>query len=139
MKTVFSSVIIFIAMLQNISSHPVAYLPMPTQGGWQLIGATEARFSIDHDVILVNGPFNNFRRIKFKVTGAPLHMVKLVVTYGNGAPDNIETLFLIPKGAESRVIDLRGIGERKVRRIDFWYDTSGITRGSAHVVMFGMK
>jgi len=32
----------------------------------------------------------------------------------------------IPRGGESRVIDLRGVGKRCIRRIDFWYDTKGL-------------
>jgi hypothetical protein len=37
------------------------------------------------------------------------------------------------------VIDLRGVGQRSIRRIDFWYDTRGIARGKADVTVFGMK
>ena len=42
-------------------------------------------------------------------------------------------------GGESRVIDLRGVGQRSLRRIDFWYDTKGVGRGTADVTVFGMK
>jgi hypothetical protein len=45
----------------------------------------------------------------------------------------------IPQGGESRAIDLRGIGKRSVRRIDFWYDTKGFLKGKADVTVFGMK
>lgn len=108
-------------------------------GSWRIIGTTQARFTADHDGILVQGPFNDFRRIKIKVTGAPLNMLRMIVTYGNGAPDNIETRFLIPEGGESRIIDLRGAGKRLIRRIDFWYDTRGVLRGRANVTVVGMK
>jgi len=43
------------------------------------------------------------------------------------------------QGGESRAIDLRGIGKRSVRRIDFWYDTKGFLKGKADVTVFGMK
>ena len=108
-------------------------------GSWRVLGTTQARFTADHDGIVVQGPYNDFRRVKFKVTNASLRMVKMVVTYADGAPDNIETLFDIPQGGESRIIDLRGAGERKIRRIDFWYDTRGVVRGKADVTVFGMK
>jgi hypothetical protein len=45
----------------------------------------------------------------------------------------------IPKGGESRAIDLRGIGKRSVRKIEFWYETKGILNGRADVTIFGMK
>ncbi len=108
-------------------------------GSWRVIGTTQARFTADHDFIEVVGPFDNFRRVKFKVTDAPLRMVRMKITYADGAPDEIPTAFDIPQGGESRIIDLRGVGERRIRRIDFWYDTRGVLRGRANVTIFGIK
>ena len=108
-------------------------------GQWRLIGQTHADHGADHDSIVVKGPFDNFRKIKFKVTDAPLNMQHMVVTYDNGQPDKIDIRQNIPQGGESRAIDLRGIGKRSVRRIDFWYDTKGFLKGKADVTVFGMK
>jgi len=108
-------------------------------GEWRLIGQTHADHAADHDSIIVKGPFDNFRKIKFKVTDAPLNMQRMVVTYDNGQPDNIDIRQNIAQGGESRAIDLRGIGKRSVRRIDFWYDTKGFLKGKADVTVFGMK
>ena len=88
---------------------------------------------------MVAGPFNDFRRIKLKVTGAPLNLQRLVITYENGAPEEIAVRSNIPEGGESRQIDLAGAGKRRIRRIDFWYDTKGFLKGKAHVTVFGMK
>ena len=129
----------------------VAFLSAPVQaqktvqpkggspGEWRLIGQTHADHAADHDSIIVKGPFDNFRKIKFKVTDAPLNMQHMVVTYDNGQPDKIDVRQNIPQGGESRAIDLRGIGKRSVRRIDFWYDTKGFLKGKADVTVFGMK
>jgi hypothetical protein len=108
-------------------------------GEWRLIGQTHADHAADHDTIIVKGPFDNFRKIKFKVTDAPLNMQHMVVTYDNGAPDKIDVRQNIPQGGESRVIDLRGVGKRSIRKIDFWYDTKGFLKGKADVTVFGMK
>ncbi len=108
-------------------------------GSWVMIGTTHASHSADHDGIVVEGPFDNFRRIKFKVTDAPLNMQHMVVTYDNGQPDKIDVRQNIPQGGESRVIDLKGVGTRSIRRIDFWYDTKGSGKGKADVTVFGMK
>ena len=114
--------------------------PKPGAAGtWRLIGQTHADHAQDHDTIIVKGPYDNFRKIKFKVTDAPLNMQRMVVTYDNGAPDNIEIRQNIPQGGESRVIDLRGVGKRSLRRIDFWYDTKGFLKGKADVTVFGIK
>ncbi|WP_295443838.1 hypothetical protein [uncultured Thiodictyon sp.] len=113
--------------------HPAAGGP----GDWRLIGTTHADHTADHDTIRVPGPFDNFSRIKFKVTDAPLNMQHMVVTYDNGAPDRIEVRQNIPKGGESRTIDLKGVGKRSIRKIDFWYDTKGWLSGKADVTLFG--
>ena len=108
-------------------------------GSWRLIGQVHAAHTVDHDTIIVRGPYDNFRRIKFKVTDAPLNLHRLVVTYDNGAPDRIDMRQNIRQGGESRVIDLRGAGKRSLRKIEFWYDTKGLLRGKADVTVFGMK
>jgi hypothetical protein len=108
-------------------------------GSWRLIGQTHADHSNDHDTIVVKGPFDNFRKIKFKVTDAGLNLQHMVVTYDNGQPDKIDVRQNIPQGGESRVIDLKGVGQRSLRRVDFWYDTKGFLKGKADVTLFGMK
>jgi hypothetical protein len=112
--------------------------PAPA-GSWVLIGQTHANHTADHDTIVVRGPFDNFRKIKFKVTDAPLTMRYMLVVYDNGEPDRIDVRQNIKKGGESRVIDLRGVGTRSIRRIDFWYDTKGLLNGKADVTLFGKK
>jgi len=138
------AIAVAIAVLALICSAPICAQVVSTPrrgpaGAWRIIGTTEAGFQADHDGILVRGPFDDFRRIKFKVTGAPLNLQRLVVTYGSGAPDRIDVRHKIPEGGESRQIDLPGTGRRRIRRIDFWYDTKGLLKGRAHVTVFGMK
>ncbi len=108
-------------------------------GSWRLIGQVHASHGNDHDTIVVKGPYDNFRKIKFKVTDAPLNLTALRVTYDNGAPDRIDVRDQIPQGGESRAIDLRGVGKRSLRKIEFWYDTRGWGKGKADVTVFGMK
>jgi hypothetical protein len=120
---------------QKVVSKPRAGAP----GTWRLIGTTQADFKADHDAIVVAGPFDDFRKVKFKVTDAPLNLMRMVVTYDNGMPDNIEVRENIPQGGESRAIDLKGTGKRSIRKIEFWYDTKGILKGRANITVFGMK
>jgi hypothetical protein len=108
-------------------------------GEWRLIGTTHASHIADHDGLIVNGPFDNFRKIKFKVTDEPLELQRLVVTYDNGEPDKLDVRQKIRKGGESRAIDLKGVGKRSIRRIDFWHETKGLLNGQADVTVFGMK
>jgi hypothetical protein len=108
-------------------------------GTWRLLGTVRARLVADHDQIIVAGPYDYFRRIKFKVTGAPLNIERMIVTYDDGGlPEKIDIRFNIPEGGESRIIDLRG-GKRKIRTVEFWYKTSGILNGRANLTLFGIK
>ena len=107
-------------------------------GSWRVIGTIQAKHDADRDVIIVKGPNDNFRRIKFKVTDAPLKIHRLLVVYDNGEPDRIEVREQIPQGGESRVIDLAGVGKRSIRKIEFWYETKGSGKGKADVTVFGM-
>lgn len=121
-------------------SQTVVSAPRPgTPGEWRYLGTVNARFTADHDAIVVQGPYDFFRRIKFKVTSAPINLIRLIVTYNDGGlPENIDTRFSIAAGGESRVIDLRG-NRRKIRTIEFWYDTKGVLQGRANVSVFGQK
>ncbi len=133
------TLIVAAAVAQSAAQDRVVHPHAGPAGSWRLLGQTTANFTADHDVIVVRGPFDNFRRIKFKVTDAPLHLTRLIVTYDNGEPDRLDVRERIEQGGESRAIDLRGVGQRSLRKIEFWYDTAGITRGRAKVTVFGMK
>lgn len=141
MKHVFLKSILLLGILlvgQQSFAQRVSQPRAGVTGSWRLLGTVSARHTADHDVIVVKGPYDYFRRLKFKVNDASLNIVRMVVTYDGGAPENIETRFTIPQGGESRVIDLKG-GQRKLRTIEFWYDTKGILNGKADVTVFGMK
>jgi hypothetical protein len=108
-------------------------------GSWRILGHTQANHSADHDIIIIKGPFDYFRRLKFKVTDAPLQMRRMLVRYDDGGgPEDIDIRYNIPQGGESRVIDLKG-GKRKLKSIEFWYDTKGFLRGKANVTLLGIK
>lgn len=143
-NTLFKSLAVFAVGLLTLLglSANAQKISQPKAGGpgdWRLIGTTHADHGADHDVIIVQGPFDNFRKIKFKVTDAPLQIRRLVVTYDNGVPDKLEVREDISKGGESRAIDLRGVGKRSLRKIEFWYETKGFLKGKADVTVFGMK
>jgi hypothetical protein len=70
----------------------------------------------------VTGRNDDFRKLIFRVSNAPLNMHRVIVTYDSGAPYQLEIKQSIPKGGEMREIDLNG-GKRSLRTIEFWYDT----------------
>ena len=123
----------------SVSAQKVVRPRAGVAGSWRVLGVTHAKHTADHDVIVVSGPYDYFRKLKFKVTGSPLNMRRMIVRFDDGrAPENIDVRYNIPKGGESRIIDLRG-GKRKIKSVEFWYDTKGFLNGKADVTLFGMK
>lgn len=141
MKSVFFKCILLLSLVfvgQQVFSQKTSRPRGGAPGSWRLLGTVSASHSADHDAIFVKGPHDYFRKLKFKVTDAPVNIHRMVVTYDGGAPENINIRFIIPKNGESRVLDLRG-GSRKLRSVEFWYDTKGILNGKADLTLFGMK
>jgi len=137
-KTVLFALLL-IGTLQYAQAQQVSQPKPGTKGSWRLLGTVIANHKADHDIIIVKGPYDYFRRLKFKVTNAPLNMQRMLVRYDDGGkPENIDVRYDIPKGGESRVIDLKG-GKRRLKSVEFWYDTKGFLNGKATVTLMGIK
>ena len=127
--------IAFIAIAHTFQANPNASMAFDN---WRELGSVKAGHNGDHDRIEINGPHDSFRKLKFRVANSPLNMKKMVVTYEDGAPENIEVRNNIPKGGESREIDLKG-GKRKLKSVEFWFETKGVLNGKAEVTLYGSK
>jgi hypothetical protein len=132
------AVLLMAPVFPELSAQAVSQPRAGAPGSWRVLGTVQARFTADHDVITVAGPYDQFRKIKFKVTDAPLDITHMVVVYENGDRQPVETRLSIPKGGESRVIDLVGT-QRRLKRVEFWYDTRGRGQGKADLTLLGMK
>jgi hypothetical protein len=131
--------VFFMGLSHDVQAQVVSQPRQGNAGTWRLLGTTQAKFVADHDAIYISGPYDFFRKIKFKVTDAPLTIVRMIVRYDDGgSPEKIETRYAIAQGGESRIIELRG-GKRKLKSIEFWYETQGTVNGRADVTLFGMK
>ena len=108
------------------------------EGAWVRLGRVTATHAADHDRIKVEGRNDDFRKLKFRVSDSPLNMRRIVVTYDNGGVERLEVRENIPKGGETRGIDLQG-GKRSIRTIEFWYDTKGLFNGRADVTAYGKR
>src|SRR5262245_59059701 len=138
MKTIAFCLLLVLSMnvmMAQVATHPKS----GPAGSWRVLGTTHANHTADHDAIYVQGPYDFLRKLKFKVTDAPLNIQRMIVRYDDGgAPENINTRYEIAKGGESRVIELKG-GKRKLKAIEFRYETKGLLNGKADVTLFGMK
>jgi hypothetical protein len=136
------TVLVLAVMLTAVTTTFAQQVSQPkpgSKGSWRLLGTVQASYKADHDIIIIAGPHDYFRKLKFKVTGADLQMERMLVRYDDGrSPENIDIRYNIPQGGESRVIDLKG-GKRKLKSVEFWYDTKGFLKGKANVSLVGIK
>ena len=108
------------------------------ESSWVRLGRVTATHKADHDTIRVEGRNDDFRKLKFRVSDSPLNLHRIIVTYDNGGAERLDVRQNIPKGGETRDIDLQG-GKRSIRTIEFWYDTKGLLNGKADVTAYGKR
>jgi hypothetical protein len=109
----------------------------PRPAGWVLLGSAHAKHTKDHDQVAIYGPNDKYRQLKIAVSGASLHLKKLVVTYRNGSKETLPVIYFIKKGTETKAISLDSGGGRSVREVDMWYDTRGWLNGTSDVKLYG--
>ncbi len=141
-KKAIAAVLGIVAMLAMSGQSMAAKEVHPScgpPGTWCDLGRTQVDHGKDHDTIVIKGSDDEFRALKFKVKDSPLNLKRMVVTYDNGAREEVDIRNEIAKGGESRKIDLRGSGKRSLKQVEFWYDTKGILNGKAEVKLFGLR
>ena len=121
-----------------LSFAPKADAQEKSSDAWRQLGQTTASFLADHDMIIVQPPYDNFHRIKFRVADASLTLVRVVALYDEGEPDRVDLRERIEANGESRVIALESAGKRNLRKVEFWYEVAS-ARGSVRVTVCGMK
>ena len=104
---------------------------------WKFIGDKIASFGVDRDVLRVTGN-DAYRQVKIRVTGAPLHIIDMDIYFENGEKMNVPLKNHFRQGQESRAIDLPG-GVRKLKKIEFLYETMGFRKGRARIAVWGLR
>ena len=99
MKKALSITLVFLFVASATFAQVRKGKPAPA-GSWQVIGTTQANYTRDYDEVRVVGAFDNFRKIKFKVTNSGINIQRIQVVYDNGAPDEIKIRANIRKGGE---------------------------------------
>ena len=104
-----------------------------------VLGERTVNFKADHDVIGVGGYEGIFRSLYFVVEKNSIEIFNIVVTYGNGEKQRLETRLVFNEGSRSRTIAFDG-GKRRIKTIAFTYKTVGKWEdGRARVVVYGVR
>jgi hypothetical protein len=113
--------------------------PPPAPKENVLLGERVVNFKADHDTIVVGNYEGSFRSLFFKVEKNDIELFNLVVLYGNGDKQRLDTRLIFKEGSRSRLIDF-ALGKRRIKTIQFTYKTVGTWEdGRARVVVYGVK
>jgi hypothetical protein len=108
------------------------------QSGWHKIGKSTIDFTKDKEEIDVYAA-DRFAKIKFKVTKAPVDLIRLEVYFESGDKQDIDINETILAPGESKVIALNG-GERNLKKIIFVCKTKPNYKDKkAQVEVWGLK
>lgn len=125
-----------------VAKPPVKPTPKAAPAVWVHLGTRDVKFGAEQDVIPVTAASGVFKRVKFKVRNNAIHMIDMKVFFGNGQTQDVPLRFNIPKGGESRVIDLPGTA-RVIKKIRLRYKShgglKGLVRGHAKIDVYGKK
>lgn len=127
-KVKLLSLFAVIALLSSFSAGPK---------NWKFIGDKIANYSTDRDVLYVTGN-DIFTKVKLHVTDAPLNMQDMDIFFENGDKQNVGLRNNFAQGSWSREIDLPG-NIRRIKKIEFVYDTKNVGRGKARIAVWGKR
>ena len=138
MKTFASILCLFVAVNFAIASQqPNTDHRMPTlPPRWEKLGERNVNFAVDRDEIFVTASEGRFTALKIKVRKGAINLHKMVVHFGDGSEQEVETRNNIAAGGESRVINLEG-NRRVITKVVFWYDTKNFAGRKAEVELWG--
>jgi hypothetical protein len=104
-----------------------------------LLGERRVDFHANRDTIDVGNYEGWFKSIYFEVEKNNIELFNMVIVYGDGQRERVETRLIFDDMTRSRIIRLKG-GERRIRSIEFSYRTVGNwLEGKAHVLVYGIK
>lgn len=122
---------------------PVAVAPAPApakpvahNGNWMLLGQQTADFRRDHDRFPVGVEKGRFREIQIRVSGAPIYLESIAVTFGNKEQFKPNVRHQFNEKSANHTIDLPG-NSRLIRHIDLVYSTAARGKGKSTVRIYG--
>ena len=103
------------------------------------LGERAVDFHAERDVIPVGDYRGWFKDIVFWVERNNVELFNLVVTYGDGQKEKLDTRLVFDEGTRSRAIHLEGF-KRHIKNIAFTYKTVGSwLEGRARIVVYGIR
>ena len=105
---------------------------------WKLLGKKKVAWTVDRDVIVVGADEGTFKAIKMTVKKSGIRINDMKVHFSNGDVFDVKIRRVIPKGGETRVIDLPG-KNRNIKKVVFWYKSTKANAKRATIRLWGRR
>jgi hypothetical protein len=104
---------------------------------WVYLGQTHVDGQHDHDNIEIGKAAGRYRFLQVRVQNAPIEFSRIVVHYGNGAPEVLQVRDVIRRGGKSRAIALQG--DRFVQSFELWYGKARPNSARPQLTLWGQR
>jgi hypothetical protein len=121
-------------ILQGDARRPEPPPPPPAQ--WAELGCKTVSFFGDRDILPVNNG-ERYRALRLRSVGFDIELNEMGVVYGNGTRDSYSINRILPSGATTNEIPLRGEA-RKIRQVDFLYRSKVISNKKTRLCVDGL-
>jgi hypothetical protein len=105
---------------------------------WVALGTKIVTFRTERDVITVGANEGVYKKIKLTVKRSGVNFKDMKVHFANGDIIDVKIRRVVPKGGETRVIDLPG-NKRIIKKVVFWYESTTRNPKRATVRLWGRK
>ena len=136
-RSFFLSLVALALLAQTVADPADAQRRHRRGGQWVKLGSKAVSDRVETDTIVVTRARGDFTAIKLKVTKRAVEFRDLEIRFANGDVQDVRLRRVIPKGGESRAIDLEG-RDRVIRSIVLHYDAQSLG-GSARVDVWGRR
>lgn len=121
----------------NTAATPAKARPAVSPRKAVLLGVRKVAFGVDKDTIRVKHK-GRFRAIKLHVSGSPMALYDIKVSFADGTKFSPKTRLHFHQGSWTRTIDLPR-NKRRITKVEFLYRSKGAKSGRAKVQLFGIR
>ena len=108
----------------------------PSTGNWVLLGQKRVTYQTERDRIKVGVVEGGWKELQFTVTGAPIEMYEMVITFGSKHEFKPNVRWRFDDRTSSQVIDLPG-ERRHILHVDFVYRSINPEGKPATIALYG--